>query len=339
VQEEGEELPKELLEKLVILQDDFLESLNVVRPSALREVLIETPNVTYNDVGGLASVKQELIEAVEWPLKHKEAFSRLGVKPPKGVLLYGPPGTGKTMLAKAIAKESESNFIAVKGPELLSKWVGESEKAVRKVFEKARQTSPCIVFFDELDSIAPNRTGNEDGHVAERVVNQLLTEMDGLQELNDVIIIGATNRPHMLDTALLRPGRFDRVVLVPVPDIETRKQIFDVHMRKMSIDYKSSDEGAKGGKDLRERFIATLAQRTEGYTGADVEAVCREAAMLTLRDDIKAKEVTMLYFEKALEKVRPSVNKEIEQAYGEFQGQFRQARGKQVAQDKPSYYG
>ncbi len=325
LQEDEEELPEELLEKLVITKDDFVEALKVVRPSALREVLIETPNVTYDDVGGLDDVKQELSEAVEWPLKHKDAFSRLGIEPPKGVLLYGPPGTGKTMLAKAIARESEANFISVKGPELLSKWVGESEKAVRKIFEKARQASPAIIFFDELDSLAPHRSTSEDNNVSERVVNQLLTEMDGLQELNEIVIIGATNRPDMVDTALLRPGRFDRITLVGVPDKESRKQIFTVHTKKVKL-----------ASDVK---IDELVRKTEGYVGADIRAVVREAAMLALRDDIKAKEVPMKYFTKALTIVRASVTNEIEKAYADFEGKFRQARGRQMAEEKPSYYG
>lgn len=320
-----EELPPELLEKLVITHQDFLDALKVVRPSALREVLIEIPNITYDDIGGLTDVKQELVEAVEWPLKHKDAFSRLGVKPPKGVLLYGPPGTGKTLLAKAVAHESEANFILVKGPELLSKWVGESEKAVRKIFEKARQTSPTIIFFDEIDSLAPRRGANSDSNVTERVVNQLLTEMDGLQELNDIVIIAATNRPDIIDTALLRPGRFDRIIHVPVPEKVSRKMIFEVHTKGMPL-----------GKDVK---VGELVDKTEGYVGADIEAVCREAAILSLRDDIKAKEVTGKYFTQAIDKVRPSVTKEIENAYKDLESQFRQARGKQLASEKPSYYG
>ena len=320
-----EELPQELLEKLIITQTDFTDALKVVRPSALREVLIEVPNVVFEDIGGLVEVKQELEEAVEWPLKHKDAFSRLGVKPPKGVLMYGPPGTGKTLLAKAVAHESEANFILVKGPELLSKWVGESEKAVRKVFEKARQTSPTIIFFDEIDSLAPRRGMNSDSNVTERVVNQLLTEMDGLQELNDIVIIAATNRPDIMDTALLRPGRFDRIIHVPVPDKKSRKMIFEVHLKGMPL-AKNVD-------------VSRLVERTEGYVGADIEAVCREAAILALREDIKTKEVSEEFFEKALIKVRPSVTKDIEQSYRELEGTFRQARGRQLAAEKPSYYG
>ncbi len=322
---EDEEIPKEVLEKLFIRLEDFLEALKVVRPSAMREILVQVPDVKWSDVGGLEDVKQELKEAVEWPLKHKDSFARLGVKPPKGVLLYGPPGTGKTLLAKAVANESEANFILVKGPELLSKWVGESEKAVRKIFEKARQTSPSIIFFDEMDSIAPRRGGSEENKVSERVVNQLLTEMDGLQELNDIVIVAATNRPDIIDTALLRPGRFDRIILVPAPDAESRKKIFSVHLRGMSLE-----------KDVD---IDELVAKTEGYVGADIEAVCREAAILQLRKDITAKRVSRTAFEEALAKVRPSSSKDIEESYREIEKHFRSAQGARLRAEKPSYYG
>ncbi|MBW2991428.1 CDC48 family AAA ATPase [Candidatus Woesearchaeota archaeon] len=323
---EGEPIPQEILEKLILKQSDFRQALKVVRPSALREVLIEIPNVKWDDIGGLQEVKQELIEAVEWPLKNKEHFKRMGVTPPKGVLLYGAPGTGKTLLAKAVANESEANFILVKGPELLSKWVGESEKAVRKVFEKARQTSPTIIFFDEIDSIAPRRgLGSEDSHVTERVVNQLLTEMDGLEDLSDIVIIGATNRPDILDTSLLRPGRFDRIILTPVPDKKTRKEIFKVHTKGMPLD-----------KDVK---IAELVEKTDGYVGADVESIAREAAIFALREDMKSKTIKMKHFELALEKVNPSATKDVAEAYKELEKMFRAARGKEMKKDMPSYLG
>lgn len=322
-----EEISEEILSKLIISMDDFKEALKVVRPSALREVMIETPNITWNDVGGLEDVKQELKEAVEWPLKHKAEFKTLGVKPPKGVLLFGPPGTGKTLLAKAVAKEAESNFISVKGPELINKWVGESEKAIREIFKKARQASPSIVFFDEIDSIAPRRHGGEsnDGGVTERVVNQLLTEMDGMEDMSDIVVIAATNRPDILDTALLRPGRFDRILLVGAPDKKSRKAIFDIHTKKMPL-----------GKDVD---LNLLVEKTDGYVGADIEAVCREAAMLALRKNIKAKEIKMEFFEDALKKVRPSVNNEVQEAYSSMKDQFSSAGGKQLKEEKPSYYG
>ncbi len=324
--DEGEEISAKILEKLKINMSDFKEALKTVRPSALREVFVEAPDVSWESVGGLEEVKTELREAVEWPLKHKEAFKRLGVKPPKGVLLYGPPGTGKTLLAKAVAKEAESNFISIKGPELLSKWVGESEKAVREIFKKARQASPTIIFFDELDSIAPRRGNNsEDGKTTERVVNQLLTEMDGLQEINDIVIIAATNRPDILDTALLRPGRFDRIVMVGSPDKKARKEIFKVHTKSMPV-----------GKDVD---FDDLVSKTEGYVGADIESICREAAMLALRRDVKTTQVTLRDFEEALKKVRPSVSKDVEKAYKDLEKHFRSATGESLREEKPSYYG
>ncbi|MEM4676122.1 MAG: AAA family ATPase, partial [Nitrososphaerota archaeon] len=259
----------------------------------------EVPNVRWDDIGGLEGIKQELKEAVEWPLKHPDVFKRLGIRPPRGILLYGPPGTGKTLLAKAVATESEANFISVKGPEVLSKWVGESEKAVREIFRKARETAPCIIFFDELDSIAPRRGLHPDAGVTDRIVNQLLTEMDGLQTLKGVVVIGATNRPDILDPALLRPGRFDRLLYVPPPDLEARYQIFKIHTREMPLD---------DTVDLRK-----LAEITEGYTGADIEAVCREAAMVAARENINVEKVSMRHFETALQKIKPSVT-EVEKA-------------------------
>ena len=322
--QEEQPIPKEVLEKLRITQKDFREALKTVRPSALREVLVEIPNIKWTDVGGLEDVKQELIEAVEWPLKHPESFRRLGVKPPKGIMLYGAPGSGKTMLAKAVANESQANFILVKGPELLSKWVGESEKAVREVFKKARQVSPCIIFFDEIDSLAPRRGASSDSHVSERVVNQLLTEIDGLVEMHDVVIIAATNRPDIVDTALLRPGRFDRMILTPVPDEKTRLEIFKVHTKGMPI------------KDIS---LEHLAKTADGYVGADIEAVCREAAIFALRENINSKEITKKHFEKALEKVSPSVTKDVEKAYEDLKDQFSAARGKQLLEEKPVYMG
>ncbi|MBI3051787.1 AAA family ATPase [Candidatus Woesearchaeota archaeon] len=322
--QEEEPIPKEMLEKLMITRKDFKEALKVVRPSAMREVLVEVPSVKWTDIGGLESVKQELIEAVEWPIKHADAFKRLGVNPPKGILLYGAPGTGKTMLAKAVATESEANFIQVKGPELLSKWVGESEKAVREIFKKGRQTSPTIIFFDEIDSIAPRRGMSAESHVTERVVNQLLTEMDGLEDLYDVVVIGATNRPDMLDHALLRPGRFDRIILTPIPEEDARIEILKVHTKQMPL------------KDVD---IKDIAKKTDGYVGADMEALCREAAILALRKDMNAKTVGFKAFEEAMRKVRPSVTKEIEEAYENITEQFKQTRAKQLKEDKPAYMG
>ena len=261
---------------------------------------------------------------MQWPLKHPDVLKRLGVSPPKGILLYGPPGTGKTMLAKAVANESEANFISVKGPELHSKWVGESEKAVREVFKKARQTAPTIIFFDEIDALVPRRSVSSDSHVTERVVNQFLTEMDGLEALHDIVIIGATNRPDMLDTALLRPGRFDRIVMTPVPDEKARIEIFKLHTKRMPLKNISLEE---------------LAEKTQGYAGADIEAICREAAIFALRESMEAKEITMKHFESALKKVRPSVTKEIEQEYEKMQEQFKTAHAKAMKEEKPVYFG
>jgi len=308
---EKDVIPAEVLEQIKVTKEDFANALKLVQPSALREVILEIPNVRWEDIGDLEKVKQELKEAVEWPLKYPDVFKRLGIKPPKGILLYGPPGTGKTLLAKAVATESEANFISVKGPEVLSKWVGESEKAIREIFRKARETAPCIVFFDELDAIAPRRGMHTDAGVTDRIVNQILTEMDGIQILKDVVVIGATNRPDILDPALLRPGRFDRVIFVPPPDIEGRYQIFQIHTREMPLD---------DDVDLRK-----LAEMTEGYTGADIEAVCREAALTAAREDLKAEKVSMRHFVAALEKVKPSITPEQKREYEKILTEFKRS--------------
>ena len=277
-------------------KNDFIGAMKSVSPSALREIFVEVPDVKWGDIGGLEKVKQELKEAVEWPMKYPDAFKRMGIRPSKAVLLYGPPGCGKTLLAKACASESEANLIAVKGPELLSMWVGESERAVREVFKKAKQTAPTIILFDEIDALAPRRSGDVSAgsHVTETVVNQLLTEMDGIETLENVIVIGATNRPDILDPSLLRPGRFDSRILVPAPDRDARLEIFKIHTRNMPLH----------DVDLEE-----LANKTNGYSGADIEAVCREAAMIALRENIKSDRVTGENFERALKKIKPSVSK------------------------------
>jgi len=322
---EKEEIPKELLEKLIVSDKDFREALKIVRPSALREVLIEKPNVKWEDVGGSKEIQQELKEAIEWPLKHPTAFKRIGVKAPKGILLYGPPGTGKTLLAKAVANESEANFILIRGPELLNKYVGESEKGVKKIFEKARQASPSIIFFDEIDSIAPHRGLSHDSQVTERVVNTLLSEMDGLEELNDIVVLAATNRPDMIDGALLRPGRFDRLLFVGAPSKDERLEILKIHSKNMPL-----------SKDVN---LAKIAEKTEGYTGADLEAVCREAGLLALRKDIKAKEVNNKFFEEALKKIRSSVSKELIDKYKAVEENYLKQAKAAITKDIPTYVG
>lgn len=322
IEEEGR-LPKEMLEKLDVRKEDFMEAFKVVRPSAMREVLVEVPNIKWDDIGGYDDIKQELKEAVEWPLKHNDAFSRLGIRPPKGILMYGPPGTGKTMLAKAVSNESEANFIAVKGPELLSKWVGESEKAIREIFRKARQVAPCIIFFDEIDSLASSRGAESGTKVTERVVNQMLTELDGLEELQDVVIIGATNRPDIVDAGLLRAGRFDRRLLVGAPDLNARKAIFNVHLEKMTL-----------ASDID---INSLSEKTENFVGADIESVCREAGMLALREDINAPNIEGRHINAALEKVGASINKQVTAFYEKVEEQFKASMVTEQAQDRPSY--
>jgi transitional endoplasmic reticulum ATPase len=306
--EDDEAIPKEVLDKIIIGGDDFEDALKVVRPSAMREVLVEASTIGWADIGGLEGTKQSLREAVEWPIKNPEAFKRIGIRPPRGILLYGPPGTGKTLLAKAVAKESEANFIHIKGPSLLSMWVGKSEEGVRKVFERARQVSPCIVFFDEIDALAAKRGMEMGTKVSERVLNQILAEMDGLEGLEDVTIIGATNRPDMLDTALLRPGRFDRIILVDVPDNESRKKIFEVHTKNVPI---ASDVN-----------LNELVKLTEGFVGADIESLVRESAMNALRRDIKTKTVTKKDFDEALAKVRPSVSNESAKRYKKLEDNY-----------------
>jgi len=292
---------EELLEKIKVTKDDFESALKKIEPSAMREVMIVTPNVGWNNVGGLDEIKRELMEAIEWPIKQPEAFVAMGIRPPKGIFLYGPPGCGKTLLAKAVAGESEANFISIKGPEILSKWVGESEKAMREIFRKARQAAPTVIFFDEIDAIAPRRGGEEGTRVSERLVNQLLTELDGLEELSQVVVIGATNRPDMVDPGLLRPGRFDKIILVNAPDLKARRKIFEIHTSKMPLD-----------KDIN---LDELAKITEDYSGADIEAICREAAMTALRRDIASKIVTKENFMSALKEISPSLPEEVRREY------------------------
>jgi transitional endoplasmic reticulum ATPase len=303
-------IPPERLEKIVVTKKNFEDALLEAEPSALREIFVEMPSVGWDDVGGLDEAKHAIIEAVEWPIKNPEKFVKMGIKAPKGILLYGPPGTGKTLIAQAVAKESNANFISVKGPEMFSKWLGESEKAIRETFKKARQVSPCVIFFDEIDSIAAMQgMESTDSRTSERVLNQLLTEMDGLETLKDVVIIAATNRPNLLDPAILRPGRFDRLVYVGAPDRKGRLKIFKIHTQNTPL-----------AEDVD---LENLAGITEGYVGADIEAVCREAVMFALRENFDTEAIEMRHFREALKKVKPTINENIAQFYEKIEEQFK----------------
>jgi len=317
---ESEAIPPKVIEELKVSMNDLVDALKDVEPSAMREVLIESPNVKWSDIGDLEDVKQQLMESIEWPIKYPEVFEYAKTKPPKGILLYGPPGTGKTLLAKAIASESEANFLSIKGPELLSKWVGESEKGVRETFRKAKQAAPSIIFFDEIDAITPQRGGGfGDSHVTERVISQILTELDGLEELRNVVVLAATNRPDIIDPALLRPGRFDRLIGISPPNKEARKEIFKIHL---------------DGKPLKSDVkLETLAEKTESYVGADIEAICREASMLAIREYVKETkekkkkpdfEIAMKHFEDALNKVK-AIGKSRLQQYDDWSKNFEES--------------
>lgn len=310
---EEERVPPSVLEKMEVKMEDFLNAYKEITPTAMREVYIEVPTVHWSDIGGLEEVKQDLSEAVEWPLKSPEIFKRLGIKPPKGILLYGPPGCGKTLLARAVATESEANFITIKGPEVFSKWVGESEKAIREVFRKARMAAPTVIFFDEIDSLLPRRgLGFADSGVTQRVISQLLTEMDGIVTLEDIVVIAATNRPDIVDPAVLRPGRFDRLIYVPQTDEKSRLEIFKIYTKNMPLT-----------KDVDVAHLATI---TKNYSGADIEALCREAAMYALRRDVNAKEVTMTDFQEATKRIGPSITPDMEKWYKRFMQQIRQVQ-------------
>ena len=301
---EEQTIPQEVLEKLFVTNANFMEALKSINPSALREVFIEVPDIRWKDIGGLEELKETLREAVEWPLTNSEDFKRIGIQPSKGILLFGPPGTGKTMLSKAVATESKANFISVKGSEILSKWFGESERKIAEIFKKGKQASPCIIFFDEIDAIAPMR-GSAAGEprVVERMVNTLLSEMDGLEELRGVVVIGATNRPDLIDAALLRPGRFDEVVLVPPPDEKARLEILKVHTKSMALDDNVN--------------LVDLSKKTEGYSGADIEALCRKAGVIALHENIKIEKVSKKHFEAALSKINPSTTPRTTEYYEE----------------------
>jgi transitional endoplasmic reticulum ATPase len=294
-------IPAEILEKMAVRKDDFMEALKLIEPSSLREVTAEIPNVKWTDIGGLNDIKSELREAVELPLLKPDVFKKLGIRPSKGFMLYGPPGVGKTLLAKAVATESKANFISVKGPEVLSKWVGESEKAIREIFKKAKQVAPCIVFLDEIDSIAPRRGSAGDSGVTERMVNQLLTTLDGIETLQGVVVIGATNRPDIIDSALVRAGRFDKTIYIPPPDRESRMKIFEVHTKNMPLS--------------RDVNLEELADKTDGYVGADLENLCREAGMMAYRENPDASEVSQKNFLDAMRVIRPSVDENVLKFY------------------------
>ena len=313
---------EKVLSSIEVTMQDFLEALKSIVPSGLREIYIEIPDVKWDDVGGLEEVKQVLKENVVYPLKNPDLYEKFNIKPPRGILLYGPPGCGKTLLAKAVARESGANFIAVRGPEILSKWVGESEKAIREIFKKARQHAPAVVFFDEIDAIAPVRGYGADSGVSEKVVAQLITEMDGIKGLSNVVVLAATNRPDLLDPALLRPGRFDKLVYVPPPDYNTRLEILRVHTRYLPL---------APDVDLRE-----IAKRTENYTGADLEALVREALIVALRESFTVKYIEKRHFERALEVVHPSLSDELVKFYKDWTERIR--RGLQRIGIKPSVY-
>jgi transitional endoplasmic reticulum ATPase len=309
-----ESIPVEILNKIMVVNEDFVDALRELEPSAMREVLVESPNVHWDDIGGLKDVKQELMESVEWPLAYAKLFSHMAAIPPKGIMLYGPPGTGKTLMAKAVATESQANFISIKGPEFLSKWVGESERAVRDIFRKARQAAPTVLFFDEMDSIAPARgSGSSDSHVTERMISQILSEMDGLESLHNVVVIAATNRPDIIDPALLRPGRFDRMIEIGMPDQEARLDILKIHTENRPI-----------AEDVD---LVSISKRTDGYSGADLAAVCNEAVMLAIREyvlagkpqedeEIAKYKIEGKHFEEALKKVMPS--RKEKESYSKF---------------------
>jgi transitional endoplasmic reticulum ATPase len=304
-------IPPEVLDTLAVTREDFLEALKRVQPSAMREVMVEAPRVRWDDVGGLDDAQMRLKEGVELPLKDPDAFRRLGIRPAKGFLLYGPPGTGKTLLAKAVAREAEANFIATKSSDLLSKWYGESEQQIARLFARARQVAPCVIFIDELDSLVPARGGGlGEPQATERVVNTILSEMDGLEELQSVVVIGATNRPNLIDPALLRPGRFDELVYVGVPNAAGRERILRIQTGKMPL-----------ADDVD---LARIAAQTERYTGADLEDVVRRAGLVALRQSLETRAVTMAHFEEALADSRATVTSEMEQEYEAMSGRLKQ---------------
>ena len=318
---ESEVIDPELLEQIEVTKEDFEDALKEVFPSGIREVFVEVPNVPWEQVGGLDELKQKLVEAVEWPLSHPNIFIRMGITPPKGILLYGPPGCGKTLLARAVATESKANFISIKGPELLSKWVGESEKAIREIFRKAKMASPCIIFFDEFDSIAPSRGRHtSDSGVTEKVLSQILTELDGLEAMKDIVVIAATNRPDILDPALIRPGRIDRILLVPTPDEKGRLEILKIFTKGMPL--------------TNNIKLEELNETISGFSGADIETWCREAAMLALRENIRARKVSLEHFKEARKFVNPTLTKEVIEWYEKFGEKLKSRRIEESKEDR-----
>ncbi|MFX0006583.1 MAG: CDC48 family AAA ATPase [Promethearchaeota archaeon] len=318
---ESEIIDPELLEQIEVTQEDFEDALKEVLPSGIREVFVEVPNVPWDKVGGLDALKQQLIEAVEWPISNPSIFSRMGITPPKGILLYGPPGCGKTLLARAVATESKANFISIKGPELLSKWVGESEKAIREIFRKAKMASPCIIFFDEFDSIAPSRGRHtSDSGVTEKVLSQFLTELDGLEVMKDIVVIAATNRPDILDPALIRPGRIDRLLLVPQPDKQGRFEILKIFTKEMPL--------------ASNITLENLNNMIDGFSGADIETWCREAAMIALRENMRARKVSLDHFKEARKIVNPTLTDEILEWYEKFGAKLKSRRIEESKEDR-----
>ncbi len=318
---DSDTIDPELLEQMEITKADFEEALKEVMPSGIREVFVEIPNVSWDQIGGLEELKQKLIEAVDWPLSHPKIFERMGIKPPRGILLYGPPGCGKTLLARAVAHESKANFISIKGPELLSKYVGESEKAIREIFRKAKMAAPCIIFFDEFDSIAPSRGRHTtDSGVSEKVLSQFLTELDGLEVKKDIVVIAATNRPDILDPALIRPGRIDRMLLVPPPDEIGRLEILKIFTKEMPL---------TNNIDLN-----VLNKILNGFSGADIETLCREAGMIALRENIRARKITKEHFKQATELINPSIVPEVIKWYETFGEKFKSRIIEQAKEDR-----
>ncbi|MFX1410403.1 MAG: CDC48 family AAA ATPase [Promethearchaeota archaeon] len=318
-----EPIPSDIIQELTIKDDDFIQAINMIDPSAMREVMVEIPNVKWDDIGGLEDVKQELREAVEWPLKYPKLFEKAGIRPLNGILLFGPPGCGKTLLAKAIATESQSNFIAIKGPEIFSKWVGESEKAVRDIFRKARQAAPSIIYFDEIDAISAGRGAYESTHTFASIVNQILVEMDGVENRKGIVVIASTNRPDIVDSAFLRPGRFDRLIFVKAPDYEARLKILEVHTKNMPL-----------AEDIS---LKKVAQDTDGYSGADLENVCREAGMQAIREELNnLKEIKKKYFDFALSKINSTLPREIIDRYENMAKQITESRN--IKESKADLY-